>query len=72
MEKRELERRYSEAEVANYFGISVKTLRNWRLRGWIRNLKHGARVVFSREQIEECEARLAKAAKDRSPVRAAI
>jgi uncharacterized protein YjcR len=67
-----LGRRYEEREIAEFFGISVKTLRHWRLKGWIRNLKHGARVVFTREQIEECEARLAQTAKDRTPVRAAI
>jgi DNA-binding transcriptional MerR regulator len=40
------------AEVARLFGVTVRTVRNWRRAGLLRPVRIRGRVYFSVEEIE--------------------
>lgn len=46
-------RRYSLTALAREVGISVKTLRNWRMKGWLRpDARTGVQDRYSLEAFE--------------------
>ncbi len=44
---------FTEAEVANYLGVTDRTLRNWRAQGRIKSKRIGRKVIYTAKQISD-------------------
>jgi len=43
-------KRFTEAEIANYLGVTDRTLRNWRSQGRLKCDRIGRNVVYTAKQ----------------------